>query len=94
MELEIIEIDDKEYYVLTELQGKEENYLYTLNSVTDSTVPVVSTEPEPKVIAPVRENAAEKINYFYDKDSDEATQQKSLIYFENTYIQNRLVRFH
>lgn len=31
MELEIIEIDNKEYYVLTELKGKSETYLYLSN---------------------------------------------------------------
>lgn len=34
MELEIIEIDNQEYYILTELKGKTENYLY-LSNVND-----------------------------------------------------------
>jgi len=34
MELEIIEIDNQEYYVLKELQGKTNNYLY-LSNVND-----------------------------------------------------------
>ena len=34
MELEIIEIDNQEYYVLTELQGQTEKYLY-LSNVND-----------------------------------------------------------
>ena len=70
------------------LMKNDKNYLFSVNPVTDETIPVVSTEPEKKVIEPVKENTAEKINYFYDKDADDATQQKSLIYYENTYMQN------
>ena len=75
-------------FFTSNLMSKDENYLFTLNPVKDSTIPVVGTEPEAKVIEPVKENTAEKINYFYDRESDDATQQKSLIYFENTYMQN------
>ena len=75
-------------FFTSNLMSKDENYLFTLNPVKDSTIPVVGTEPEAKVIEPVKENTAEKINYFYDREADDATQQKSLIYFENTYMQN------
>lgn len=75
-------------FFATNLMKQEESYLFSVNPVTDSTLPVVSTEPEAKVIEPIKENTAEKINYFYDREADEATQQKSLIYYENTYMQN------
>ena len=75
-------------FFTSNLMSKDENYLFTLNPVKDSTIPVVGTEPEAKVIEPVKENTTEKINYFYDREADDATQQKSLIYFENTYMQN------
>lgn len=70
------------------LMKTDKNYMFSVNPVTDETIPVVKTEPEAEVIEPVKENTAEKINYFYDKEADEATQQKSLIYYENTYMQN------
>lgn len=75
-------------FMASNLMKNDENYLFSVNPVTDSTLPVVSTEPEAKVIEPIKENTAEKINYFYDREADDATQQKSLIYYENTYMQN------
>lgn len=75
-------------FFASNLMEKNENYLFSLNPVTDTTIQVVSTEPEAKVIEPIKENTAEKINYFYDREADNATQQKSLIYYENTYMQN------
>lgn len=75
-------------FFASNLMKQDESYLFSVNPVTDSTLPVVSTEPEAKVIEPIKENTAEKINYFYDRESDDATQQKSLIYYENTYMQN------
>lgn len=75
-------------FFASNLMKHDENYLFSVNPVTDSTLPVVSTEPEAKVIEPIKENTAEKINYFYDREADDATQQKSLIYYENTYMQN------
>lgn len=75
-------------FFASNLMKQNENYLFSLNPVTDTTLPVVSTEPEATVIEPIKENTAEKINYFYDREADDATQQKSLIYYENTYMQN------
>lgn len=75
-------------FFASNLMKQDESYLFSVNPVTDSTLPVVSTEPEAKVIEPIKENTAEKINYFYDREADDATQQKSLIYYENTYMQN------
>lgn len=54
MELEIIEIDDKEYYVLTELQGKEENYLYLSNVNDDEDVFLrKSDKTNPDIVIPL-----------------------------------------
>lgn len=75
-------------FFASNLMKQDENYLFSVNPVTDSTLPVVSTEPEAKVIEPIKENTAKKINFFYDREADDATQQKSLIYYENTYMQN------
>ena len=54
MELEIIEIDDKEYYVLTELPGKEENYLYLSNVNDDEDVFLrKSDKTNPDIVIPL-----------------------------------------
>ncbi len=75
-------------YFASNLMEENKNYLFSLNPVKKATIPVVSTEPEAGVIKPIKENAAQIINYFYDREADDATQQKSLIYYENTYMQN------
>lgn len=66
----------------------EENYLFSVDPMTDSTLPVIKTETEVKIGQPIKENSAQIANYFYDREADDATQQKSLIYYENTYMQN------
>lgn len=75
-------------FFASSLFKKDENYLFSVNPVTDSSLPVVKTETEAKIIEPIKENSAQKTNYFYDRAADDATQQKSLIYYENTYMQN------
>lgn len=70
------------------MKNSKDNYVFSINPITDTIVPVVSTEPEKTVIEPIKENAAEKLNYFYDRLADDLTQEKSLIYYENTYMQS------
>lgn len=75
-------------FFASNLFKQDENYLFSVNPVTDSSLPVIKTEAEAKIIEPIKENSAQKTNYFYDRAADDATQQKSLIYYENTYMQN------
>lgn len=54
MELEIIEIDNQEYYVLTELKGKTENYLYLSNVNDDEDVFLrKSDKNNPDIVIPL-----------------------------------------
>lgn len=68
--------------------SSNKNYLFALNPLKNRTNSVVSTDGEVKIIAPIRENAAQIMYYFYDRNDEEGKQQKSLIYYENTYMQN------
>lgn len=63
------------------------NLSYILKDFIDNDVPV-SAIKESKIIKPFNnENIKIDINY-YDKDSTEEQQQKSLILYENTYMPN------
>ena len=60
---------------------------YVLKDFIDEDIPVINSTTE-GIIKPFdKENITIDINY-YDKDSDEETQQKSLILYENTYMPN------
>lgn len=54
-------------------------------SILDS-VPVISTKPQ--IIKPFLVDNVEILKDFYDYQGDNETQEKSLIYYENTYMQN------
>ncbi len=55
--------------------------------IFDETIPVINTE-ENYVLSPYRgDNVTEKIGY-YNYQSDEKSQEKSIIQYENTYLQN------
>lgn len=72
---------------LNDRYGESLNLSFILKDFIDTDLPVVSTN-DGKIIKPFdSETVTIDINY-YDKDSDEETQQKSLILYENTYMPN------
>ena len=71
------------------LQESEEYGNMAVSAMKDITVPVVSTTPSTAVI--VKPYVAENVSVsksFYDMKDDEKKQQQSLVYYENTYLQN------
>lgn len=67
--------------------GESLNLSFILKDFIDTDMPVVSIS-DGKIIKPFdSETVTIDIN-FYDKDSDEETQQRSLILYENTYMPN------
>ena len=73
--------------VLDEKYGDSLNLSYILKDFIEDDVPVVSVTSE-GIIKPFdSETVSVDIDY-YDKDADEASQQKSLILYENTYMPN------
>lgn len=58
--------------------------------LTDNVMPVINTE-ETEAASIMRPYTADKVEIgksFYDYNSDEENQESSVIYYENTYIQN------
>lgn len=66
---------------------EEEEGNYVVNSLLDIVTPVVSTTPE-TLIKPFTSDKVSIDKSFYEKEGTEEEQQKSLIYYENTYLQN------
>ena len=67
------------------------NYLYAVGILKgENTLPVVNTNGalSEEIIKPYVSDIVSIEKHFYDIKSDELTQQKSLIYFENTYMKN------
>lgn len=61
---------------------------YVINSIIDVVTPVVETTEEVKITKPYTSDKVSVDKTFYTKDDNEEEQQKSLIYYENTYLQN------
>ncbi len=62
------------------------DYNYSVNDVFDTTIPVVA-----KTQLIIKPYLSENVNigkYFYDYEGEKSEQEKSLIYYENTYMQN------
>ena len=73
--------------------AEEPNYKYTLDDVFQSDIsPVVKTENN-TIIRPYIDENVKVGKYFYDFESDPTKQEESLIYFENTYMQNKGVDY-
>lgn len=64
--------------------GTDETYV--MNSLIETVTPVVSTTQT--VVKPYTSDQVTINKSFYEKDGTEEEQQNSLIYYENTYLQN------
>ncbi len=73
---------------------KEDINSYVVNALLDEeTTPVMNYTNE-KIIKPFTAQDVVISKNFYETDADEQTQQKSLIYYENTYMQNSGVLYN
>lgn len=64
-----------------------DNTQYVLNPILDYTVSVVEIK-NTEIIKPYNDQSITINKEFYSKDKDEESQKKSLIYYQNTYMQN------
>ena len=64
----------------------EEDIKYVSESIVEEETPVINTEV--KMIRPYTNENVTVGKYFYDYQADNARQEQSLIYHENTYMQN------
>ncbi len=60
---------------------------YVMNSLIESVTPVVNTS-QTTISKPYTSDKVSINKSFYDKDGSEEEQRNSLIYYENTYLQN------
>lgn len=65
-----------------------ESISYVYRGIIDDAVPVISTNQNSKIIMPYQDENVKVIKNFYEKDSDNITQESSLIYYQNTYMPN------
>lgn len=87
----IVTIISSLYLVGKTLQGmiySNESLSYVYRGLIDDAVPVISTAKNKKIIMPYQDETVKIIKNFYDKDSDNITQENSLILYENTYMPN------
>lgn len=87
----IVTIISSLYLVGKTLQGmiySNESLSYVYRGLVDDAVPVISTTKNKKIIMPYQDETVKIIKNFYDKDSDNITQENSLILYENTYMPN------
>lgn len=87
----IVTIISSLYLVGKTLQGmiySNESLSYVYRGLIDDAVPVISTTKNKKIIMPYQDETVKIIKNFYDKDSDNVTQENSLILYENTYMPN------
>lgn len=62
------------------------DYNYAVNTQFENIVPVVETQTT--ILKPYLSKNVKVGKYFYDFEADEERQQNSIIFYENTYMQN------
>ena len=65
-----------------------EDQTYVMNALIDTVRPVVNTSTNTTVIKPYTSEKVSVNKAFYNKDATSEQQENSLIYYENTYLQN------
>lgn len=65
----------------------KDDYSYVMNPIFDSAIPVIDIKNE-KIIKPYVGENVKVEKGFYSKDAEEKDQQNSIIYYQNTYMQN------
>ncbi len=79
-------------YVATKDFSKEEDtFQYVSNTILDNEVPVMNTEVT--IMKPFSSQNVTISKNFYDNQDNEENQQNSIIYHENTYMQNSGIDF-
>ncbi len=70
------------------MAGNKNEVKYVDNEITgvDTIIPVISTSTS--IIKPYTNNDVKIVNNFYNYQADAESQQKSILYYENTYMQN------
>ncbi len=77
------------FMITKNLQPSNENdEAYVMNSLLEPIVPVTNVTETLKFTRPYTSDKVRISKYFYEKDATNEEQERSLIYYENTYLQN------
>ena len=72
-----------EYPVFDE---KEKDFIYVIKNLFTKDIPVIGTEKV--IIRPYTNKDVKIVKYFYDYQAEAEKQEQSIVFFENTYMQN------
>lgn len=64
----------------------DDEYIYVTKTIFDDDIPVVGSDKS--IIRPYKDSEIKAVKYFYDKEAEISKQQDSIIFYENTYMQN------
>ncbi len=78
-------------FLSIEVANEKENLTYVSSAILDEYVPVVNIEE--KIKKPFTDQSVVIANNYYDYQSTEEEQQSSILYHENTYIQNTGINY-
>ena len=73
---------------IRDFQNQNQDVTYVIGAIVEETIPVTETKKDVKVIKPFTSDKVTIVKDFYEKDGSEESQRNSIIYFENTYMQN------
>ena len=71
--------------------NNDKDYIYVSKTIFDDEVPVVATTTQ--IIRPYKATDIEIAKNYYDYKADADSQQKALLYYENTYLQNSCIEY-
>lgn len=69
----------------------EDDTTYVSDTIFDEVIPVVASET--KIARPYKDGEVTILKDYYDYQADEATQERSIIVYENTYLQSSGVSY-
>ena len=71
--------------------NNDKDYIYVSKTIFDDEVPVVATTTQ--IIRPYKATDIDIAKNYYDYKADADSQQKALLYYENTYLQNSGIEY-
>lgn len=71
--------------------NNDKDYIYVSKTIFDDEVPVVATGTQ--IIRPYKATDIDIAKNYYDYKADADSQQKALLYYENTYLQNSGIEY-
>jgi len=70
------------------------DFTYVSKEIFDEILPVVSSQNDNSIIRPYTNDAVKIYSYYYNPDDEADKQENSIIYYENTYMQNSGVDYY